>query len=125
MSLRKSFGLAVLLAFLPAPALAQDLLADARRAGVVGERFDGYLGFAATPSAAVRKRALAVNIKRRALYSALSSRRNVTLQVAAAAAGCELLGRVQPGEAYLLPDGAWRRRGAVDPPPSASHCPKN
>lgn len=124
MKLVRLWTIAGLLALLPSPALAQDALADARRAGIVGERYDGYLGFASTPSQTVRKQASAVNIKRRALYVGLSNRRNVTLQVAAVAAGCELLGRVQPGEAYMLPDGVWRRRGPSDPPPDASHCPQ-
>lgn len=104
------------------PAFAQDSLIEARRAGTVGERFDGYLGFAATPSATVRKQASAVNIKRRSLYTGLATRRNVTAAVAGLAAGCELLSRVAVGETYMLSDGVWRRRQAGDPAPVPEHC---
>jgi uncharacterized protein YdbL (DUF1318 family) len=104
-------------------AQAQSDLASARRAGIVGERFDGYLGFARTPSEAVRKQAGAVNIKRRALYTGLATRRGVTRQVAEIAAGCELLSRVAVGELYMLHDGIWRRRDPGEGAPSPDHCP--
>lgn len=104
-------------------AWAQTDLASAMRAGIVGERFDGYLGFARPPSGAVRSQAAAVNIKRRALYTGLATRRGITRQVAEIAAGCELLGRVAVGQVYMLQDGAWRRRDPGEGVPSPDHCP--
>jgi len=63
-----------------APAQSDDLAA-ARRAGQVGERFDGYLGYSVTPPANLQRQVQAINIRRRALYSDLASRRGVTTQV--------------------------------------------
>src|SRR5262245_11995801 len=65
--------LLALLAFasLAAPALAQDPAAilNARRAGLIGERYDGYLGVVnANLTASLRRQVGAINIRRRALY---------------------------------------------------------
>ena len=91
-------------------ASAQPTLGQARAAGQVGERYDGYLGLASSADATVRSQVNAVNIKRRALYSQLASRRGVAPGEVAVTAGCELLARVAVGEPYMLADGLWRRR---------------
>ncbi len=107
---------------MPAAALSQNYseLAAARSAGQVGERYDGYLGFATQAAPTVQRQVNAINIRRRSLYIDLARRRGVTPQVAGLATGCELLTRVQVGEVYLLQDGTWRRRqpGQRIPPPS-------
>lgn len=105
-----------------APAQAYTELAAARRAGQVGERFDGYLGYAASPPLAARNQASAVNIRRRALYTELARRRGVLPQDVGIATGCELLGRVAVGEAYMLPDGVWRRRNPGESAPRPDYC---
>jgi hypothetical protein len=38
------------------------------------------------------------------------------------AAVCALLGRIAIGEAYLLPDGGWRRRASGESPPRPDYC---
>lgn len=106
----------------PAATAQSSALVEARRAGVVGERYDGYMGFAATPSSTVRSQVGGVNIRRRSLYTQLATRRRVTVQVAGIAAGCALLSRIAVGEAYMLSDGIWRRRAAGEPPPQPPHC---
>ena len=117
-------SLAAALALTSAVAAAQSSsgVVDARRAGIVGERYDGFMGFAVTPSPAVRRHVLAINIKRRSLYTDLATRRGVTREVAGIAAGCELLSRVQVGEVYLLSDGIWRRRAPGEAPPRPQQC---
>lgn len=97
-------------------------LVEARRVGIVGERYDGYMGFAANPSDAVRRQVSAVNIRRRALYTDLATRRGVTPQLTGIATGCALLARLAVGEAYMLDDGSWRRRQAGEPAPQPAHC---
>lgn len=104
------------------PALAQPALSAARAAGQVGERYDGYLGYSGPAPAAVRNQVNAVNIKRRALYSQLAARRGVAPGDVGVTAGCELLGRVAPGEAYMLPDGLWRRRASSESAPRPDYC---
>lgn len=98
-------------------------LAQARAAGQVGERYDGYLGYASPPSSGmVRSQTEAINIRRRALYTGLASRRGVSPQEVGITAGCTLLGRVAVGQSYLLGDGVWRRRGAGQAAPVPDYC---
>ena len=113
-----------LLLALAAPAAAQEppAVAAARSAGQVGERFDGYLGVAASSSPTVRSQVNAINIKRRALYSNLAARNRVAPEDVGLTAGCSLLARVGIGEAYLLPDGRWRRRSSGEGPPVPDYC---
>lgn len=108
---------------LAAPAAAQDSsLAQAFAAGQIGERYDGYLGVAATIPPAVRTQVAAINIRRRALYSRLAGQKRVAPQEVGITAGCQLLGRVRVGEVYLLADGAWRRRGAGQKVQMPDYC---
>lgn len=100
---------------LPASAPAQESAAivAARRAGQVGERYDGYLGLVnASVSAELRRQVAAVNIRRRALYSNLAARRGVTREEVGITAACSLLKRVSVGEYYLAGQGGWRRLAA-------------
>ena len=110
-------------AALAGPALAQTPAVDAARsAGAVGERYDGYLGIAAPVSAAVRSQVASINIRRRSLYSNLAVRRGVSPAEVGITAGCQLLARVGVGQAYLLADGAWRRRMPGQRPPVPDYC---
>lgn len=106
----------------PAAAQSSSVVAAARQSGVVGERFDGYLGLAATPSEQVRRQVGAINIRRRSLYTGLAARRRVNLQAVGIAAGCELLAEVKIGEVYMLDDGVWRKRAAGQPAPVPGYC---
>lgn len=91
-------------------------------AGAVGERYDGYLGFAAAPSPEVRRQVSAINIQRRNLYTNLAVRRNVAPAIVAVATGCELLGRLSAGQSYMLKDGVWRRLAAGQSAPHPDYC---
>ena len=105
------------------PSAAQAPAVDsARQAGQVGERFDGYMGFVVAPSAAVRSQVGTINIRRRALYSRFAASRGVSPQEVAVTAGCQLLARVQVGQAYMLFDGQWRRRLSGQPAPVPDYC---
>ena len=99
---------------IPASAPAQDpaAIVAARRAGLIGERYDGYLGLASeNVSAELRRQVGAVNIRRRALYSNLAARKGVTPEEVGITAACTLLRRVAVGEYYLSGQGGWRRLG--------------
>jgi len=111
-------GLAVAL-----PAAAQTPLVDsARQAGAVGERFDGYMGYAVAVPAALRSQVETINIRRRALYSNLAARKGVSPREVGITAGCQLLARVAVGQSYMLSDGVWRRRGSGQPAPVPGYC---
>lgn len=104
-------------------AAAQGAYFNARAAGQVGERFDGYLGYPqARPAPQARSQTEALNIRRRALYSDLAQRRGVSPQEIGITAGCTLLGRVAVGERYMLADGQWRVRSAGQPAPVPDYC---
>lgn len=95
----------------PSLASAQDptTILAARRAGQIGERYDGYLGYVTTPTATLRRQVDAVNIRRRSLYSNLAARRGVSPQEVGITTACSLLRRIAVGEYYLPGEGGWRR----------------
>jgi uncharacterized protein len=113
---------AVPMASAPVAAQSSPLVASARASGVIGERFDGYLGYATSPSAALRSQVDSINIRRRALYSSLAVRRSVTPQDVGIAAACQLMQRVAVGEAYMLNEGVWRRRRPGQAAPRPDYC---
>ena len=95
-------------------AIGQDpaTIISARRAGLIGERYDGYLGVVtASPSAELRRQVGAINIRRRALYSDLAARRGVSPEEVGITTACSLLRRLSVGEYYMLGQGGWRRLG--------------
>jgi len=118
----KRLVVGVALALLAGPVAAQDAVIAARTSGIVGERYDGYLGAVGTLTPSLRSQVAAINIKRRALFSDLAMRRGVSAQDVGVAAACALLGRVAVGEVYLLSEGQWRRRGPGDAPPRPPYC---
>ena len=115
--------LVLLASLLAVPAAAQTPAVDAARAGgTVGERYDGYLGVVGAASGALRSQVATINIQRRSLYSNLAARKGVSPQDVGVTAGCQLLARVAVGQAYMLADGAWRRRAAGQAPPVPDYC---
>jgi uncharacterized protein YdbL (DUF1318 family) len=116
--------LAVAGAAAPSRVVAQGTLdlSTALRTGIVGERYDGFMGYAAAVPRGVQQQVSAINIRRRALYTALAQRRGVTPQAAGIATGCQTLARIEVGEAYMLPDGVWRQRAAGQAAPRPAYC---
>ena len=108
---------------LAAPVAAQTPAVDAARAtGVVGERYDGYMGLAAASSAQLKSQVAAINIRRRSLYSNLAAGRGASPQEVGITAGCQLLARVGVGQVYMLADGVWRHRTAGQAAPVPDYC---
>lgn len=114
--------LALLLTTVPVPTVAQSQIAAAIGSGEVGERFDGYMGFAVAPNDEVRRQVTAINIQRRNLYLELAAQRNVTAQLVGVTTACTLFHQLAVGEAYMLEDKVWRRRGARQPAPTSDNC---
>ncbi|WP_309602069.1 DUF1318 domain-containing protein [Sphingomonas sp.] len=117
-----TIGAGVLLWAVPLAAQSAPAVVAARAAGQIGERYDGYLGYAVATGPAVRSQVDAVNIRRRALFTDLAVKRGASPQEVGIAVGCELLGGVVVGEAYLLADNVWRRRSAGQPLPIPDYC---
>ena len=116
--------LAAALGAVAAPVAAQSspVIVAARAAGQIGERYDGYLGYALPPESRLRAQVESVNIRRRAFYSDLAAKRGASRVEVGITAGCELLGSVAVGEAYLLGDNVWRRRSAGEAVPIPNYC---
>ena len=116
--------LLVVLLVTAAPVAAQSspTIVAAKAAGQVGERFDGYLGYATAPHARLRATVESINIRRRSLYSGLAAQRGASRVEVGITAGCELLATVGVGEAYLLGDNVWRRRSAGEAVPVPNYC---
>lgn len=106
----------------PVEAQPGPMLANAISAGQVGERYDGYMGFAVAPSADVRRQIAGINLRRRNLYIELAGRRNVNPAVVGIATACQLFRQLSPGEAYMLADGVWRRWAPGQPAPVPEQC---
>jgi uncharacterized protein YdbL (DUF1318 family) len=115
-------GAALVWAAPPLAAQGAGAVALAIRAGQVGERYDGYMGFAVTPSPEVRRQVAAINLRRRNLYIELGARRNVNAAVVGIATSCQLFRQLAPGEAYMLSDGVWRRWSPGQPLPVPEQC---
>jgi uncharacterized protein YdbL (DUF1318 family) len=121
--MRLQLLIAVMAIAAAAPCAAQAPAVDAAlRAGAIGERYDGYLGVAAGAAAGLRSQLATINIRRRQLYSNLAASKGVSPQEVGITAGCQLLARVQVGQAYMLADRQWRRRLPGQPPPEPDYC---
>lgn len=109
-------------AAVPASAPAQDpsAIIAARRAGLIGERFDGYIGVVNPRAPAeIRRQVASLNIRRRTLYSNLAARKGVAPAEVGITAACSLLRRISVGEFYLLNQGGWRQvTPGISPVPS-------
>jgi uncharacterized protein YdbL (DUF1318 family) len=104
-------------------AAVQESAAELRATGLVGERYDGYLGVVASASPRVRAEVDAVNIRRRSHYTALARARGVVVDEAGAATACEIFAmRIAPGQYYMLPDNVWRRREGSAAVPRPAYC---
>ena len=107
----------------PLAAMVQESAAELRASGLVGEQYDGFLGLVGSAPARIRHQMDAVNIRRRAHYTDLATRRGVRVEEVAVAAACEIFAsRIAPGEYYLLPDNVWRQRRAGAEVPRPTYC---
>ena len=92
------------------PAFAQSL-DQAKAAGLVGEKADGFLGVVAADAPAdVRAMVDRINAERRARYADIAQKQNAPLDAVAKIAGEKLIERAPAGQYVLGADGRWRRK---------------
>lgn len=105
-------AIALSAALLSAPvAVMAGPLDDAKAAGLVGERIDGFLGV--VPGSApgdVQALVEEVNAKRRKKYEEVAGQRGVPTEAVAAIAGEKLVKRADSGEYVAGADGRWTRK---------------
>ena len=106
----------------PAHAQRDPAYASARANGLVGEKFNGYLGIVGEATPRLQRLVNDINIKRKAVYARKAQEKGATIEQYAITAGCEAIARTAPGEKYEAPDGSWKTRTSA-PPDRLSVCP--
>jgi uncharacterized protein YdbL (DUF1318 family) len=110
-------GIATLLVFallaVPSGGVLAEPLADAKKAGSVGERPDGYLGLVGNDAGAeVKALVQDINGKRREKYGAIAKKNGTSVTAVAALAGAKLVEKARPGEYVMTSSGKWVRKTA-------------
>jgi uncharacterized protein len=86
-------------------------LDQAKAAGQVGERIDGYLGVVdANAPADVRALVDQINAERQAKYKEIADKQGAPVAAVGQIAGKKLLERTPAGEYILGADGQWRQK---------------
>ena len=107
--------LALALLLLGAAAAAPPALAisldEAKAAGYVGERFDGYLAVVDSGAPAeVRALVEDINAKRRARYAEIARKQGVPVEAVAKLTAEKVINDAPPGTFIMGPKGSWQRR---------------
>jgi uncharacterized protein YdbL (DUF1318 family) len=99
-------GLALVALAVPASASPLD---DAKAAGQLGERWDGYLGVV-KPSEGAQALAADINVKRKAHYAQIAAKNGATVEATAAIAGAKLVESAPSGQ-YVMPSSGsgWKQ----------------
>ncbi len=94
------------------PAAFADALDDAKAAGIVGEKLDGYLGVvSAAADAATQRLVQDINLKRRDRYREIAqSTPGSTLADVEALAGAKIIGQTPKGQYVQNGAGEWVRK---------------
>ena len=102
-------SLAVLaLCSLLAVAAHADALGDARAAGQVGERPDGYIdSVTPNPTPEIRNLVDQVNAVRRSAYQRIGGEKGVPAEEVGALAAEQAINKLQPGMYYMNSSGQW------------------
>jgi hypothetical protein len=94
-----------------APAAFAQSLDQAKAAGLIGERVDGFVAVvAADAPAEVRAMVERINAERRARYAEIAKKQNAPLDAVAKIAGQKLIERAPSGQYVLGADGQWRQK---------------
>src|SRR5215470_11799989 len=86
-------------------------LNDAKAAGLIGERPDGYVA-AVQPNPPPDIAALVrdINAKRRAAYEDIAAKQNVPIDQVGAVTAEKIKSQAPAGEYFLNPDGSWTKK---------------
>ncbi len=99
--------LTVLLLVFAAPAMA-DALDDARAAGLVGERPDGFIApVSPSPPANIASLVQSVNAQRLAKYQQISAEKGVPAEQVGALTAEKIISKLKPGWYYMDSSGNW------------------
>ena len=99
-------GLALAL-LLPGASASAGKLEDMRAAGVVGERFDGFLELRDPSASGAKKFVDQVNAKRRKIYQKRASKEGVSEQQVGMIYAKEIMGKAAKGTWFKGANGKW------------------
>ncbi len=102
-------GLALAMLLPAAPALAGKLN-DLRAAGVVGERFDGFLELRDSGAADAKTFVEQVNAKRRKIYKKRANENSATLDQVGQIYAKEIMGKAPKGTWFKGKNGKWAQQ---------------
>ena len=85
-------------------------LDDAKAAGWLGERSDGYVGILAGAPANAGALARDINAKRKAKYQGIASANGTSLAAVEMLVGKKLIARAKPGDYIMNAGGQWVRK---------------
>jgi uncharacterized protein len=88
-------------------ARAEESLDQLRRAGAVGERYDGLLVVRSQSDAAARAVVDQVNAKRSAIYEARAKKESADIKEVGKVYALEIAGKAPAGTWFLGEDGRW------------------
>ncbi|MCP5368253.1 MAG: YdbL family protein [Hyphomicrobiales bacterium] len=91
------------------PAWAADL-GQAKSAGQVGERTDGYLGLIGSPPGDVRAMVDDINAKRKARYAEIAKKTGASVKNVGLLAGAKAIEMAAPGSYVMDASGAWIKK---------------
>lgn len=78
--------------------------------GIIGERFDGYVGIVAQASPKVKALVKKVNLKRKARYQAIAKKRQQQLRKVELIAGESAIKKTLKGNYILLKGQGWKKK---------------
>ncbi len=85
-------------------------LDDAKAAGWLGERSDGYVGILAGAPANAGALARDINAKRKAKYQGIATANGTSLAAVEMLVGKKLIARAKPGDYIMNAGGQWVRK---------------
>jgi uncharacterized protein YdbL (DUF1318 family) len=103
-----SLLLALALILAPLSTAIAGALGDAEKAGLVGERWDGYLGVVeGKGSKEIQKLVAEINAKRKKEYEKVAAKNKISVAEVAKIAGRKLLKGTKPGRYVMPSEGKW------------------
>lgn len=106
-----SLLLALALILAPVSTAVAGDLGEAEKAGLVGERWDGYLGVVeGKGSKEIEKLVVEINAERRKQYEKVAARNKISVAEVAKIAGQKLIKGTKPGRYVMPSEGKWVKK---------------
>lgn len=85
-------------------------LSDAKKAGFIGEQFNGYLGVVNSKDPAIVQLVKSTNQKRKARYQQIATKQKTSLAQVEQVAGKKAIAKTLPGNYIKLKGQGWKKK---------------